>query len=565
MYKSLNDTRPPFIEMGMKFQSPEEEYTFRNAAITGMKFYKGEGALFSSFLIVTVGNLVLAGYIKPGFVEFFTIYDKLDPQWTHQYFCQALNILTINDSVNPGIYWTGDILKPMKLIADSEYANGAPMKISSYACYANGRIFYNANNLIWASNFIQSVGLSLEDREAVLSNTESEYPSSGDGFGAPSEMGNITGIIAVPQSDTLNGHGDILVLCNNGVFSIATNRKVRNEWTNDPEMQKHVLVGKGCISHDSIIPFANQIFYRDNNAQISSLLLDVATYQSRSDLVAVSDPVNLYTDYDFNTSNIQFANSFVTRRRFLSTVCHFRETSSHMGVHRYAMGMVSAVLQKRDDRSHIAWEGLWTGPRTVAAVTSDVGGFKTAIIASYDTDGQNRLYSIDEEATGGDFTKGAYRDIEWKHSYKGIFFDDQENTPIKPRLLQKMEALMIESNPKELSATFNVDYLEEEHPITLQLTGFTGCGLASGRALSEDICGTQSVTSSKQSKSGYMFSVNLYGHGKAKFAKISIGGSQQSDSGFETNRCSEIDAKGITELCFTDNCNPRVNNFNYQF
>lgn len=551
--------------MGMNFASTEDEYTFKNAAISGMKFYRGEGVLFSSFLIVTVGDLVLAGFIKPGFVDFVRIYKGLDPQWTHQYFCQALNILTINDSVNPGIYWTGDVSKPMKPIHGSTYTKGAPMKISSYATYANGRIFYNAQNLIWASDFIQSQGLALADREAVLANSESEYPSSGDGFGAPSEMGNITGITTAPQSDTLNGHGDVLVLCSNGVFSIATNRKIRNEWTSDPEMQKHVLTGKGCISNDSVASFANQIFYRDNNAQISSLFLDIATYQNRNDLMAVSDPVNDYTDYDFNTSNIQFANSFVTRRRMLSTVCHFRESSTHMGVHRYGMGMVSAVLQKRDDRNNIAWEGLWTGPRIVAAVTSDVGGFKTAIVASFDLDKQNRLYCIDEDATGGDFVGGEYRDIEWKHSYRGIFFDDGDNTPIKPRLLQKLEALMVESNPSEITATYNVDFLQEEHDVELQLTGFRGCALSPGRLLSEDICSVNSEATNRMTRHGHMFNINFYGKGKAKFAKVTIGGSEQSQAGFEENRCSEVINPGVTSICFTDNCNARVNNFNYQF
>lgn len=566
MYKSLNDTRPPFIEMGMSFASTEDEYTFKNAAISGMKFYKGEGSLFSSFLIVTVGNLVLAGFIKPGFVDFIRIYKGLDPQWTHQYFCQALNILTINDSVNPGIYWTGDISKPMKNIFKSTYTKGAPMKISSYATYANGRIFYNAENLIYASDYIQSQGLALADREAVLANSESEYPSSGDGFGAPSEMGNITGILTAPQSDTLNGHGDVLALCSNGVFSIATNRKVRNEWTNDPEMQKHVLIGKGCISNDSIASFANQVFYRDNNSQISSLFLDIASYQNKGDLIAISDPVNDYTDYDFNTSNIQFANSFVTRRRMLSTVCHYRENSIHMGVHRYAMGMVSAVLQKRDNKSGMAWEGLWTGPRIVAGVTSDVGGSKTAIVASFDTDKQNRLYYIDENAISGDYVQGQYRDIEWKHSYRGVFFDDGDNTPIKNRILQKIEALMIESNPKEITATFNVDYLQEQHEIGLQLTGFTGCALSPGRLLSEDICSVNSITTNRMSKEGHMFNINFYGIGKAKFAKVTIGGSEQSQAGFENNRCSEVINKGITSICFfPDNCNKKVNNFNYQF
>lgn len=571
--RGLNDTRPPFIEIALVFQTKEQENVFSNAAISGMKFYQGEGKLFSSFLIVAVGNLILAGYIKPNSIEFYTIYTGIDPQWTHSYFCQALNILTFNNDNDPGLFWSGNPLTQAKRIADSPYVkdnegNAYPMPISNISCFAHGRIFCATNNnLVYASNYIYSQGLLLEQRESVLSFKESTYPSSGDGFGAPSEMGPVTGITVVPQSDTLNGHGDVMVLCRNGVFSIAPNRKVRTEWTNDPEMQKNVIVGKGCVSNDSIISFANQIFYRDSNTDMSSLLNDVSNYQQRTPLDEISRQVKEYTSYDVNTPDIQFCSSFVTNNRVLSTVSHHRETSSLMGVHRYALGMVSACLQSRNNRSIIVWEGLWTGPRPVAAAMTDLGNNKRTIIASYDSDKKNRLYYIDEESPRGqDYTQGKYRSILSKFKSDGIFFDEDNQRSVVKKTIKKIEALLIRSNSQLIESTYTTDGDKEEYPIKVQLTEISGCGQASMTALSNDVCSVKSNTRSSSSSQGYYFGVTLYITGQACFAKWAVAGDvSEGKEGFNSeSKCSNVVSPDL-KLCIFDKCDPRTENFSYTF
>ena len=564
-YKLINDTRPPFIEIQLKFQSTEEEYTFRNAAIAGVKFYEGEVSLFSSFLIVTVGDRIFAGYIKPGFIEFFTIYKGIDPQWMHQFFCQALNIITFNNSNDFPLYWTGDIVKPAKFVYDSAYTQGSPMRISNVAAYAHGRMFTaTKENLLYASNFILSQGLGIEKREAVLSYTESEYPSSGDGFGAPSEMGQITGVTSIPQSNTLNGHGDVIVTCRNGMFSIAPNRKLRNQWTEDPEMQKYVLMGKGCVSHNSIAQFANQIFYRDSNGGISSLMMDIANYQQQSELQSVSTPVDYYTDYDKNSPDIQFCHSLVTDRRMLMGVNYNREKSSHMGVHRFASGMVSACLQMINGKTTMQWEGLWTGPRITGSAVTNIGNSKRTIVSSYDSDKQNRLYYLGELERTDDFTNNAHRKIRSSVTYSGVFFDEAENSQIVPKRIEQVEALLIQSNVATFTGSYQTDGMSEQYPIDFQLTEINGCGKGLVRAVSDEICG-RSKSGSKQtiSKSGFFFAVTLRMEGSARIAKIVIAGSADDSSGFSSTKCSEVQSPGVTQLCFTGSC--ETGDFNYTF
>lgn len=565
--RNMNETRPPYIGINCLFQTTEEEYTFRNAAITGMKFYQGEGKLFSSFLIVCVGDRIMAGYMKPNSIEFFTIYKGIDSQWTFSYMVQALSILVFQNDNDLPLYWTGDPQNQMKKVVDSSFIkNDRPMMIGNIMTYAHGRIFLcTNNNLVYASDFILSQGFALKQREAVLSFSESFYPSSGDGFGAPSEMGPISGIIAIPQSDTLNGHGDVMVTCRNGIFSIAPNRAVRNQWTNDPEMQKNVMVGKGCVSHESIIPFANQIFYRDSNGGISSMLNDISSYQQRQPLDEISRQVRRYTDYDLNTPDIQFTNACVTNNRLLMTVAHQREQSTHMGIHRFGMGMVSACLQSRNGKLSLSWEGLWTGPRVVASAVTNLSNNKQTIVASYDTDKQNRLYYIDESAIrSDDYVRGKYQPVQSFFTLGGVFFNEGQGDPITEHKISKAEILLVKSNANKITATYSTNGDNEQYPLGFQLTEIAGCGLGSMRALSSDACPVNSNTKSTSSITGYYFDVTFYISGQARIAKLSIAGQDEDVEGFNGDvRCEGL--KDTTTLSCPMKACKTIENFTYQF
>jgi hypothetical protein len=565
-YSGYNGTRPPFVEIPTKFQSTEEEFTFRNAAITGMKFYEGEAGLFSAFLIVSVGDRIMAGFIRANFIEFFTIYKGIDPQWIYGFFGQALNILTYNNGVDLPLYWNGVISQPMKKVIESAYVKTNPMMVSNLSVFAHGRFHVaTKENLVYSGDFITSQGLDLEAREAVLSFKESTYPSSGDGFGAPAEMGQISGMIVMPKSDQINGHGDLMVACRNGFFSISPGNKIRNEWTNDPSMQSVVFTGKGCVAFDSLHSWGSQIYYRDSNNEISSLNYDISAYQRQINFDSISTYVEKYLAYDNNSSDVQITHGFSTAKRLFMTTGHMREVSSHMGTHRYANGLISACLQKRPQGSSLSWEGLWTGPRPVAAVTSNVGNYKRTIVASYDTDKQNRLYFIDETAKTNDYVRGEYRPIESKFSYSGIMFDEAPNRPLVNKKLERVETLLINSNPVSYSGSYSSNNTEELYPIKFQSTEVSGCGLTTILKQSEDIVASKSQTKNTPSSQGYFFTLNFKAEGIAEIAKVVFAGNVADQDGFNTTRCFRQDSPELS-LCLSEedvkDCN---NDFTYQF
>jgi len=555
-YNRENDTRPPFIEYQLKFQLTEDKEVFENAAITGMKFYKGEAGLFSSYLIVAVGDRVLAGFVGAHSIDFFNIHTGLDPQWTHTFMAQALNIFTIKDGVNPNKYWNGNIGDPVKLTSESLYAPGPEWKdmpLSNLSVFAHGRYWVaTKQNILNAGNFILAKGLTLEARENVLNFYEETYPSSGGGFTAPSEMGEITSVSVVPQSNELNGHGDVMVGCRNGFFSIAPNRKVRNEWTNDPDMQKHVFTGKGSAAHQSLAIFGNQIFYRDSDYGISSLNRDIAAYQQKTPLSNVSDAAFEYLEYDRNSANIQYCSSFATDKRLLTTVGHVKENSSLMGIHRYARGLVSMVIHRDESgNSSMAWEGMWTGPRVVAAAVIETSGIKRGVVASFDTDRKNRLYYIDEARRGEDITNGVYRKIKSFFTYKGIFFNDGEAVGVTKSKFQKAEALISNSDPTSALGFISEDGEDSYQELKFQLT--------------DSVCGkfTQRIVSTQSETQGaYYYSFCMQFDGSAKVAKIAFSSSLTSSKGFDQTDCLKLNPPPCQILNNGVQC---LNNFQYIF
>lgn len=559
--RGLNEERPPFVEVEISFIEEEDEEVFRNSAITGMKFYSAEPPLFSSFLIVAVGDRILAGYIRAQSIQFRRIYKGIDPQWRDAFFVQALNILVYQDGVNIPLYWTGDPAIPMKRVVDSQLTKGRPMMIGNLMVYAHGRIFLaTKENLVYASDYIYAQGLGIEKRESVLSFSESAYPSSGDGFGAPLEMGSITGMSAIPESNTLNGYGDIMVWCQNGLFSISPNRKPRNEWTDDVAMQKSILTGKGGAAYRSIASFANQIIYRDSDGGISSMNMDVGNYQTNIALESLSDPVEGYLKYDNNSSDIRYTCSATSKKRLLVSVCHLKERSiDGKSVHRYGMGMVSACLPIVRGNSSMAWEGLWTGVRPTAMVSGVIGGAKRIIISSYCKDQQNRLFYLDEQSKGEDIQLTNRTNIKSSYTYKGVFFNESEKETSSLKSLTYLQAVLIESKEATITATYSVNGGREEYSIEFPNTSVKGPGMSN--RVSSQVCSSKSQTSAKVSNQADFFTINVYQDGAAATAKFAVGAKEESSKLFPSF-CGSVNYFVIDKLPF-DKEYPQETPFSY--
>lgn len=558
-YRLLNETRPPFREVFLRFESSEDEFIFRNAGLSGLKAYEGEYPLFSSFIIASVGDRIFAGYIRGNSIDFIKIYQGINPDYHFAFYCQALNILTYNDGKNPGLFWSGDPAFPMKPIYQSAYVGDTPMPVSNLCVFAFGRFFpCTEQNLVYAGDYMYAKGddLSLAAREKVLSFKETTYPSSGDGFGAPAAMGPITGIVAVPQSNTLNGFGDIWIVCRNGVFSISPNRKVRNEWTMDPEMQKFIFTGKGCAAPNSLCVFNNQIFYRDCSTEISSLNLDIARYQSLQGFTAISREVDHYTAYDRNLDNIQHTCSGSTDSRMLVSVSHRKELSTEMGAHRYGEGMISSCIQKTESGPRMAWEGLWTGIRPTGMAVTTVGNTKKLYISSFDHDKQNRIYLLEEGMRGDDILLAENRRIKSKFSFSSLFSDIGEQTAIIQKQLRRAEVLILNGLKPGLTFSFSRGGEYKRFNVDIPLTESSGCNYSAFRGLSREAPPAENT--------GYFFNAHFEMEGYGQVAKVVFSADSKNISGHEETKCIVQESPGFNICEWGKDCDRKENDFEYQ-
>lgn len=555
----LNETRPPFDQFDLLFSTEEEKETFEKSAISGVFMYEGSPPSFSSFLICAVGDMILCGQIRSNSIEFRHIYKGIDPKWHHSFFCQALNILVWQNGKDYPLYWTGNPNKKMDYVVNSAYVNNSdgearPMMIGNLMVYAHGRIFLaTEDDLVYASDYILAQGLGLEQRESVLRFSESSYPSSGDGFGSPAELGSITGMMVMPRSNEINGHGDVIVLCDNGAWSISPGSVPRNEWT-DADIQKILFVGKGCVAPNSIVHFNNGIYYRNSDNGISNVLRNIYSYTSLATYYDISDEIFRYLQFDSNSIDVKFCHASLGKKRMLFSVGHEREQSSNdKGVHRYGKGIVSYCFQKREEGYSGAWEGLWTGPRPAGMVHTILDGGVRSIIFSYDSDDTNRIYFLNEVdySRGSDYRLGGYTLIDSTFVISDVFFDQNQNGPMVKKKLDKVEYFLDESNGV-VTGSFSPDSSRVVSTLEFNEAEFIGCGKGSLRSTSANICHEIRDDNNRVFSDAYMFDFHINSKGYTKFLKLSFAANVNPSSVIETEKCNDSVNPGFS-FCFGDN------------
>ena len=434
---SSNKTRPPFIEYNCSFYNSEDEYVFRNGAITGMQYFRGIKNKTNPFLVVAVNDRILAGIISSNSVVFYpSIFKGINPDIQSSFFCKAEDILVFQNGKDYPLYWRGGFragvgLDQMRAVYESNFVGSSPMYIGNIMTYCHGRIFVATEyDLIYASDHIYSQGISLDSNEAVLRFSESQYPSSGDGFGATSDMDQITGLAAVRRSGTINGHGEVFAFCRNGAFSIDPT-PFRPDWTSQ-SIQKTLFVGRGCSSPHSILNIGEDIFYRDSDGHISSLKFSAYQNTAEYESDSLSQEVDKYLSYD-DGPLLSHSKSIFTDGRALFSCAIDIEKSILGGSHIFSNGLVSMDFSRNENK--MKFDGMWTGPRVTQCCSVFSGGVKSSVFASYDTDKKNRLYFLSKKP-GDDYTNGIKKKIVSMYSQNMLFYSTDINSTQTTKLVK---------------------------------------------------------------------------------------------------------------------------------
>jgi hypothetical protein len=353
------------------------------------------------------------------------LYRGLDPSLLHQFFVQGRSILVINNGKTDGVFWNGQTDDIRSVATSKGIKDGNPinkMPIFNISIYAHGRIWgLTEDGILYAGDHLYSQGIDQSD-EVLLSFSESTYPEAGDGFTASSDWGDARGLAVLARDPSTNGHGEVIAFHLGGAYSVNPIDD-RNKWT-DQNIQQTIFSGEGegGCSPFSIIPVNNDIVFRRSDKRITSVRETSSQKTQSLQDRTFSNEVLKYLNFD--SDNLLYMSMAGTDdQRILFTVKHeVVDNHKYGGKHRFGNGLVVGDFHSGASVApdNISWDGLWTGPRVTGIAQMLMGTRKRCVFSSYDTDGINRLYMLNDFA-GNDITYKGETQVKTMYSFGNMF------------------------------------------------------------------------------------------------------------------------------------------------
>lgn len=464
---AINKSRPGFIERELVVANGQPEGTLERfifGNFQGAMAYRSIKPDSNDGIVCAVGGRIYFLLIKYGKAIIHELIAGNTPNFMHTWFVQAEDWVYIQNGQENPIAWDGVLGNPAYRLNPA--AGTKNMPIGTIMAYSNGRVFVSdANNNIYASDIIFGNGFTVTSNTQNF--TETDYWQEGGSFTPPSNLGNITGMRVMP---TLNlndrGQGELVVFCDRGAFTLNT-LLPRDTWK-DAQILKTSLIGRGNLSPWSITGVNNETFFRadDGWALYSNAQVD---FTQKLAFRKFSREVNKWVSSDTKILR-QFASGMFYNNRFFGTVNPFIVApivqDQGLGFHRPHRGMIVLDLDYStapapDASINWRWNGLWVGPQPTQLLTAFIQNQERAFVFSFDADGQNRIYEIDESQSS-DYAQNKTVPIRSYFNTKRYDFADTEATN---RYLRKelIGGEFWASNLQE-QVNFDVEYRAENYP-----------------------------------------------------------------------------------------------------
>jgi len=257
----------------------------------------------------------------------------------------------------------------------SELVNGA-----TAGTYVHGRIvqIVNARQIIVGDIIHKSNATSPKN---ILDTTEQVYWATGSYFNPPSSMGNVVALGILPLRDTQHGHGDLMLHCEDGIFSINLNLFPRESWIDTP-MVKHVLLETGARGPYALALYDGDQFFRSRHGLQSLRSARGESQLLGNPLNPISEEVETWLNNDYE-AYVAFTSvtKWATDRRLYLTVDPWLESKwrGSRGIVGINFAPVATAQTKR------AWEGLSTFPAEIQSPVQMINGV---------FNGRDRMYMI---------------------------------------------------------------------------------------------------------------------------------------------------------------------------
>lgn len=383
---SKNLTRPGLSQLRISFNSDETRELFEHGAINGVFAYSGWRGVTSTSLMVAVGNALLRGEIQGDEIYFSPIASGLDEIPSMSWF----------EQVDDRLYWQNDIDPPRgwRGYGDTYLIEGADrMPRASVMKYVQGRLAICADkSYLILSDYTYGNGVASTGGAEVF--IEYQYYNDLGAIGSFAEMGNIIGMTAIPAMDSVQGMGELLCLCQNGIWSFDPSG-LRSDWMFGSR-QKRVISGIGCPAPYGHVAVGQDIFFLSSQGTIESLQYiksDTQAHWGRQSVSAeVSSLIGCTTEPFARYSSMAFHDNRVLASTDISVA-----KSKLGGWHHFGNGIISLDVSRGTravSSSGFSWDGLWTGVRPSHITTVNSSISSRLFITSHDDDGKNRIYCL---------------------------------------------------------------------------------------------------------------------------------------------------------------------------
>lgn len=266
----------------------------------------------------------------------------------------------------------------------------------------------------------------------VLFFREQGYFATGQYFSPPTMMGDIQCAESLASQDTRHGHGELLIHCSNGVFSIDLNVFPRTKWSDTP-MVKTALIGGGACGPYAICTFDGDQMFRSKSG-VKTLRSAAAEPQSAGNpRRPISLPVGTFFKSD-SQEYLQFASVCSWESESTAYVTCYPIVS---GSHRWHRGAVAInFLPSPSSAMKPAWEGLVTLPPSISGIIQLISG---------DFSGTDRMLAI---CRGDD---GKNRLIEFRTDIDADILEGGVESPVRSQLVTRWQAMNAPFDRKNIS------------------------------------------------------------------------------------------------------------------
>lgn len=330
-------------------------------------------------------------------VEEVTGVQRSDPNLHTAWWYQAENFVIVQDGQAPAWIWDGfdDPFQSEGMNTVDKEKSEIP-NAGSVGTYAHGRIIQviNARQVI-VGDIIHKANLT--DSINILKTTEQEYWATGSSFGPPSAMGNILAIAILPLRDLQHGHADIMLHCEDGIFSLNINIYPRTGWV-EQALTKHVLLETGARGAYAVALYDGDQFFRSRHGLQSLRSARGESQLLGNPLNPISEEIETFIekDYEAYVGFTSVTKSAVARRLYMTVDPWVK------GRFRGSRGVVSLNFAPVGSaETNRAWEGLHTYPPQIESPIQIVNGVFNGRDRTYmfarGNDDKNRLVEFSQD------------------------------------------------------------------------------------------------------------------------------------------------------------------------